>query len=67
MTDDAPHRDEREREIARGAKGALDRLCTGSLGEVLIGMVDARRLDRGTLQRLAARIAQARDEKERGK
>ena len=27
MTDDAPHRDEREREIARGAKGALDRLC----------------------------------------
>jgi len=34
---------------------------------VLIGMVDARRLDQGTLQRLAARIAQARDEKERGK
>ena len=66
MTESVPRRDEREREIARAAKGALDRLCAGSLGEVLIGMVDARRLDHGTLQRLAVRIAQARDEKERG-
>jgi hypothetical protein len=63
MTDNALRRNERE--IARAAKGALDRLSAGSLGEVLIGMVGGRRLDQGTLQRLAARIALARDEKER--
>jgi len=67
MTDDAPHRDEREREIARGAKGALDRLCAGSLDEVLIGMVDARRLDRRTLHTPCGAHRAGQGRKERGK
>src|SRR5580698_5866373 len=45
---------------ARAVKGIVDWLCNGSLEEVLVGMVDARMLDRRTLQRLAKRIEQAK-------
>jgi predicted transcriptional regulator len=45
---------------ARAVKGIVDWLCNGSVEEVLVGMVDARMLDRRTLQRLAKRIEQAK-------
>lgn len=38
---------------ARAVKGMLDRYCKGSLGEVLLCLVDARLLDEQELQRLA--------------
>jgi BlaI family penicillinase repressor len=50
---------------ARAVKGIVDWLCDGSVEEVLVGMVDARMLDRGTLQRLARRIEEAREKKEK--
>jgi BlaI family transcriptional regulator, penicillinase repressor len=48
---------------ARAVKAIVDWLCNGSVEEVLVGMMDARMLDRGTLQRLAKRIEQAKEEK----
>jgi BlaI family penicillinase repressor len=45
---------------ARAVKRIVDWLCNGSLDEVLVGMVDARMLDRRTLQRLAKRIEDAK-------
>jgi len=51
---------------ARAVKGVVDWLCNGSVEEVLVGMVDARMLDRQTLQRLARRIEEAREEKKKG-
>ena len=45
---------------ARAVKGIVDWLCNGSVEEVLVGMVDARMLDRRTLQRRAKRIEQAK-------
>jgi BlaI family penicillinase repressor len=44
---------------ARAVKRIVDRFCSGSLEEVLVGLVDARILDRRELQRLAQKIAQA--------
>jgi BlaI family transcriptional regulator, penicillinase repressor len=52
---------------ARAVKAIVDWLCNGSVEEVLVGMMDARMLDGGTLQRLAQRIEQAREEKAEGK
>jgi len=46
----------------RAVKGIVDRFCNGSVEEVLVGMVDARILDRRELQRLAQRIAKAKGE-----
>jgi BlaI family transcriptional regulator, penicillinase repressor len=45
---------------ARAVKQIVDWLCNGSVDEVLVGMVDARMLDRKTLQRLAQRIEDAK-------
>jgi BlaI family transcriptional regulator, penicillinase repressor len=45
---------------ARAVKRIVDWLCNGSIDEVLVGMVDARMLDRRTLQRLAKRIEDAK-------
>jgi BlaI family transcriptional regulator, penicillinase repressor len=45
---------------ARAVKRIVDWLCNGSIDEVLVGMVDARMLDRRTLQRLAKRIEEAK-------
>jgi BlaI family transcriptional regulator, penicillinase repressor len=45
---------------ARAVKRIVDWLCNGSVDEVLVGMVDARMLDRRTLQRLAKRIEDAK-------
>jgi BlaI family transcriptional regulator, penicillinase repressor len=51
---------------ARAVKAIVDWLCNGSVEEVLVGMMDARMLDGGTLQRLAKRIEQAKEEKAEG-
>jgi BlaI family transcriptional regulator, penicillinase repressor len=48
---------------ARAVKQIVDWLCNGSVDEVLVGMVDARMLDRKTLQRLAKRIEGAKGRK----
>ncbi|HXS28141.1 MAG TPA: BlaI/MecI/CopY family transcriptional regulator [Steroidobacteraceae bacterium] len=45
---------------ARAVKGIADRFCSGSLEEVLAGIVDARMLDRRELERLAEKIANAK-------
>lgn len=45
---------------AHAVKRIVDRFCSGSLEEVLTGLVDARLLDRRELQRLADKIARAR-------
>ena len=50
----------RGRAAAHAVKRIVDRFCSGSLEEVLTGLVDARLLDRRELQRLADKIAQAK-------
>ena len=45
---------------ARAVKGILDRFCNGSLEDVLVGLLDARLLERRELERLAAKVAAAR-------
>jgi BlaI family penicillinase repressor len=50
----------RGRAAAHAVKRIVDRFCSGSLEEVLTGLVDARILDRRELQRLADKIAQAK-------
>jgi len=51
--------DTRGRAAARAVKRIVDRFCSGSLEEVLVGLVDARIVDRRELTRLAEKIAQA--------
>ena len=51
--------DTRGRAAARAVKRIVDRFCSGSLEEVLVGLVDTRILDRRELQRLAEKIASA--------
>lgn len=65
MTDKASRLDELGREVARAVKGVLDRLRNGSVEEVLVGMAGERMLDQETLQRLAGRIEEAKEEKRR--
>jgi BlaI family transcriptional regulator, penicillinase repressor len=55
-----PRRGRRSRPAA--VKAIVDWLCNGSVEEVLVGMMDARMLDGGTLQRPAKRIEQAKEE-----
>jgi predicted transcriptional regulator len=50
----------RGRAAAHAVKRIVDRFCSGSLEEVLTGLVDARLLDRRELQRLADKIALAK-------
>src|SRR3954466_6377396 len=51
--------DTRGRAAARAVKRIVDRFCSGSLEEVLVGLVDTRVLDHRELQRLADKIANA--------
>ena len=48
----------RQRVAGRAVKRIVDWFCEGSVEALLVGMVDSKVLDRGELQRLAARIAQ---------
>ena len=50
----------RQRVAGRAVKRIVDWFCEGSVEELLVGMVDSKVLDRAELQRLAARIADAR-------
>jgi hypothetical protein len=50
------------RVAVRAVSGIVDWLCNGSVEGVLVGMADARMLDGATLQRLARRIAQAKND-----
>jgi predicted transcriptional regulator len=54
--------DTRGRAAARAVKRIVDRFCSGSLEEVLVGLVDTRILDRRELQRLAKKIARAQSD-----
>ena len=53
-------RESRAVAAARAVKGIADRFCNGSLEELLVGIVDARILDRRELERLAEKIANAK-------
>ena len=53
-------RESRAVAAARAVKGIADRFCSGSLEEVLLGIVDARILDRRELERLTEKIANAK-------
>ncbi len=55
--------DTRGRAAARAVKRIVDRFCSGSVEEVLVGLVDARIVESGELQRLAEKIARARKAK----
>ncbi|MGH8188748.1 MAG: BlaI/MecI/CopY family transcriptional regulator [Steroidobacteraceae bacterium] len=50
----------RHRVAARAVKRIIDWFCDGSVDEVLVGMVDAELVDKEQLDRLAARVAQAK-------
>jgi predicted transcriptional regulator len=52
--------EERGTAAARAVKRIVDRFCNGSVEEVLVGLVDARIVDRKELQRLADKIAKAK-------
>jgi len=53
----------RERVAAKAVKRIVDWLCNGSVEEVLVGMVDAKMVDRQQLRALAGKIAKAKEEK----
>ncbi len=57
----------RQRVAGRAVKRIVDWFCEGSVEELLVGMVDSKVLDRAELQRLADRIAAAREESRSGK
>ena len=59
--------DTRGRAAARAVKRIVDRFCSGSMEEVLVGLVDARIVESGELQRLADKIARAQAGEKRGK
>ena len=51
----------RNRVAGRAVKRIVDWFCEGSVEALLVGMVDSKMLDRAELQRLAERIAAARN------
>lgn len=55
----------RRRVAGRAVQRIVDWFCGGSVEELLVGMVDSKVLDRAELQRLAARIAEARQHEAR--
>jgi BlaI family transcriptional regulator, penicillinase repressor len=55
----------RQRVAGRAVQRIVDWFCEGSVEDLLVGMVDSKVLDRAELQRLAARIAEARQEEHR--
>jgi predicted transcriptional regulator len=52
--------EDRRKVAARAVKGIVDWFCNGSVDEVLVGMVDAKMLDRTQLERLAKKIDAAK-------
>jgi BlaI family penicillinase repressor len=57
----------RNRVAGRAVKRIVDWFCEGSVEALLVGMVDSKVLDGAELQRLAERIAVARESAERVK
>jgi len=55
----------RQRVAGRAVKRIVDWFCEGSVEALLVGMVDSKILDRKELQRLAERIAAAKDSAKR--
>lgn len=55
----------RQRVAGRAVKRIVDWFCEGSVEALLVGMVDSKVLDRAELQRLAARISEARQHEDR--
>ena len=53
------------RVAARAVRKIVDRLCDGSVEQLLIGMVDGDVIDSAELERLARRIATSREAKGR--
>jgi predicted transcriptional regulator len=53
-------RESRPAAAARAVKNIIDRFCNGSTEEVLLGLVEARILDRRELQKLVDKIAKAK-------
>ncbi len=51
----------RQRVAGRAVKRIVDWFCAGSVEALLVGMVDSKVLDRNELQRLAERIASAKE------
>jgi predicted transcriptional regulator len=49
----------RGRAAAHAVKRIVDRFCSGSVEEVLVGLVDARIVDSAELKRLAEKISRA--------
>lgn len=49
-----------DRVAARAVKKIVDWFCNGSVSDVLVGMVDAKMLDAEELEKLAAKLDQAR-------
>jgi BlaI family penicillinase repressor len=49
---------------AKAVQRVADWLCNGSIDDVLLGMVEAKTLDRHGLQRLLARIEERKKEKD---
>jgi BlaI family transcriptional regulator, penicillinase repressor len=45
---------------ARAVRGIIDRFCNGSVEEVLVGMMDAKMLDRRQLDQLREKIESAK-------
>jgi BlaI family penicillinase repressor len=56
----------RQRVAGRAVKRILDWFCEGSVEALLVGMVDSKVLDQAELQRLAERIAAARESGQAG-
>ena len=52
----------RQHVAARAAKRIVDWFCEGSVEALLVGLVDQKVLDRGELERLAKRIAEAQNQ-----
>ena len=48
---------------AKAVKRIVDWFCDGSVDEVLVGMVEARMLDKEQLDRLVTRVAQAKGQR----
>jgi predicted transcriptional regulator len=57
----------RGRAAAHAVKRIVDRFCSGSVEEVLVGLVDTRIVDSAELQRLAEKIARARSTGSKGR
>ena len=53
----------RENVAVRAVKNIIDRLCGGSVEELLLGMVDNQVVDRKQLERIARKIAQRKEGK----